>query len=202
MNWLEVEEDYTPLNTFEPESFRSGSQKFRSDRRKNKAEETRIKREEFWAGEWESVIVASDFDAFEIIEKLCPYLAGSANIVIHSPYLQTLSEVHQKLRAKQEYLGPSITESWLRQYQVLPGRTHPMMNTTGSGGYLLTAIKVFDDETASSAIAKRRQERKAQRLQENGSSTPATEPHPTDLSNEGSESQPPTGSDNAMIGIE
>jgi len=41
------------------------------------------------------------------------------------------------------YLAPSITESWLRRYQVLPGRMHPMMNASGSGGFILHAIKVY-----------------------------------------------------------
>ena len=41
------------------------------------------------------------------------------------------------------YLGPSLTEGFLRQYQVLPGRTHPMMNMSGSGGFILSVIKVY-----------------------------------------------------------
>ena len=47
------------------------------------------------------------------------------------------------MRAEQHYLAPSITEGWLRQYQVLPGRTHPTMQTSGSGGYLLQTIRVY-----------------------------------------------------------
>ena len=62
------------------------------------------------------------------------------------------------------YLAPSITEAWLRQYQVLPGRTHPLMNMSGSGGYILNAIYVYDDEKALSALTGFRQRLKQRRL--------------------------------------
>jgi len=35
-----------------------------------------------------SLIVASEYDPFSIVEKLYPYLAGSAPIVVHSPHGQ------------------------------------------------------------------------------------------------------------------
>ena len=31
----------------------------------------------------------------------------------------------------------------MRRYQVLPGRTHPMMNASGSGGFILHVIKMY-----------------------------------------------------------
>ena len=56
---------------------------------------------------------------------------------------QVLTSAHTAMRAHTIYLNPSITESWLRKWQVLPGRTHPFMNMSGSGGFLLTATKVY-----------------------------------------------------------
>lgn len=35
-----------------------------------------------------SLIVASEYDPFSIVEKLYPYLAGSAPIVVQSPHIQ------------------------------------------------------------------------------------------------------------------
>lgn len=66
------------------------------------------------------------------------------------------------------YLNPSITEAWLRQYQVFPGRTHPMMNMTGGGGYLLHAIHVYDDPKASSALAGFRRRRREPQAESRG----------------------------------
>jgi len=113
-------------------------------------------REELFVGEFDALIVASDYEPFSIFERLVPYLAGSASIVVQSPYVQILSELHTKLRALPGYLCPSVTEVWLRRYQVLPGRTHPTMNTSGSGGFILHAIKVYNDENANAITSHRR----------------------------------------------
>lgn len=56
--------------------------------------------------------------------------------------------MHVKLRAQPEYLAPNVTETWTRQYQMLPGRTHPLMTTSGSAGYILHAIKVYVENDA------------------------------------------------------
>lgn len=42
--------------------------------------------------------------------------------------------------------GVQLQESWMREIQVLPARTHPMMAMSGSGGYMLSGIRVTNDE--------------------------------------------------------
>lgn len=34
------------------------------------------------------LLVASEYEPFSIVERLSPYLAGSASIVVHSPHIQ------------------------------------------------------------------------------------------------------------------
>lgn len=63
--------------------------------------------------------------------------------MVYSPHSQILADLQTKLRDYPEWLSPSLIESWLRRYQVLPGRTHPLMNMSGSGGYLLHSIRVY-----------------------------------------------------------
>ena len=46
------------------------------------------------------------------------------------------------LQATKSAIAMQLQESWSRQYQVLPGRTHPMMSTSGTGGYMLSGIKI------------------------------------------------------------
>ena len=46
------------------------------------------------------------------------------------------------LQVGKEAVALQLQESWWRQYQVLPGRTHPQMSTSGTGGYILSGIKV------------------------------------------------------------
>lgn len=67
--------------------------------------------------------------------------------------LQVLADLSKTLIFDRSYLNPTILEPFLRQYQVLPGRTHPTMNGTAHGGYILHAIRIYDTEGASSARA-------------------------------------------------
>ncbi|KAG0721878.1 tRNA (adenine(58)-N(1))-methyltransferase non-catalytic subunit trm6 [Chionoecetes opilio] len=42
-------------------------------------------------------------------------------------------------------INMKLSETWLRHYQVLPQRTHPAINMSGGGGYLLYGTKVLRD---------------------------------------------------------
>ncbi|KAG6330616.1 hypothetical protein ID866_8476 [Astraeus odoratus] len=121
----------------------SERQRARLDKRKAASDAVMSIRAELFAGEFDGLLVASEYDAFQIIEALSPYLAGSTSIVVQNQFLQPLANLQAQMRDVSTYLAPSITEGWLRRYQVLPGRTHPTMNTSGSGGFLLHAVKVY-----------------------------------------------------------
>jgi tRNA (adenine-N(1)-)-methyltransferase non-catalytic subunit len=54
------------------------------------------------------------------------------------------NELDRRMRAsKTEFIQITISEPWLRAYQVLVGRTHPEMNGTHHGGFIFSAIKVI-----------------------------------------------------------
>jgi tRNA (adenine-N(1)-)-methyltransferase non-catalytic subunit len=135
-------------------------------------------REELFAGEFEGLLIATEYDPLTIIERLSPYLAGSASVVVHSPFSQISVDLQAKLRNIPHFLCPTVTETWLRRYQVLPGRTHPMMAMSGSGGFLVHATKIYDDPTAEAALMQRRQKHKRPKLDSvvptNGLSTQST----------------------------
>ena len=40
----------------------------------------------------------------------------------------------------------TLSETWLRNHQVLPGRTHPEVLMSGGGGYVLTGTYVDNAE--------------------------------------------------------
>ncbi len=54
-------------------------------------------------------------------------------------------ECNEWLRKSGDAVNIRVTETWLREYQVLPERTHPHVNMSGTGGYILTGIKVWND---------------------------------------------------------
>lgn len=45
-------------------------------------------RQQFFDGEFDAALVASPYEPYSIIHRLVPYLAGSSNVVVHSPHLQ------------------------------------------------------------------------------------------------------------------
>ncbi|RUP45323.1 Gcd10p-domain-containing protein [Jimgerdemannia flammicorona] len=116
-------------------------------RRKRGYEKLQAAKQSLWDGNFDGLIVASQYTAVSILETLLPYLGGSRPIVIYSIHKEALLDACVWMRKSVDCLNPQITESWLRQYQVLPGRTHPEMTTTGGAGYVLTAMRVIDFPT-------------------------------------------------------
>ncbi|PVU99375.1 hypothetical protein BB559_000774 [Furculomyces boomerangus] len=93
---------------------------------------------------FDSLVISCDYEPLSVLKKLIVYLGGSRTV--------SLLAAFEYMRMSQNFLSVTISESWLREYQVLPNRTHPLMNMTSSGGYLLSAIYVF---TSSEELAKR-----------------------------------------------
>ncbi|EGO01679.1 hypothetical protein SERLA73DRAFT_177104 [Serpula lacrymans var. lacrymans S7.3] len=145
LNWATAQPDYISVMAPEPVTeVKSERHRSRLQKRKVVTDAVSNTREELFSGEFDALVISCEFDILQVVEVLSPYLAGSASIVVHSPHIQTLVELQAKLRSLPNFIAPSLTESWLRCYQVLPGRTHPMMNMSGSGGYLLHSIKIYD----------------------------------------------------------
>jgi len=53
------------------------------------------------------------------------------------PYPQPLAALWQRLRSEGRAINLTLSETWTREIQVLPGRTHPVMTTSAASGYLL-----------------------------------------------------------------
>lgn len=127
------------------------SREYTSERERNRAKKKRTAiedflatRQQFFEGEFDAAIIACPYETYSVIHRITPYLSGSANVVVHSPHLQPLVETQARLRANHSFVNVSITEPWLRRYQVLPARTHPDMTTSASGGYILHAIRILE----------------------------------------------------------
>ena len=94
----------------------------------------------------DNLIIASKFNPQDVLLELFKYLRGSGNLVIFHPHLEAIVECHEMLHASNEAINIEIRETWFRDYQVLPLRTHPTMRMHGSSGYLLSAVKVVYTE--------------------------------------------------------
>ncbi|KAJ2665806.1 tRNA (adenine(58)-N(1))-methyltransferase non-catalytic subunit trm6 [Coemansia sp. RSA 1199] len=91
-------------------------------------------------GHFDALVISTNFNPISVIKKLVPYLGGSRMLVVYDQCKEPLIEAYAQLRESTEFLNVQLTESWLREYQVLPNRTHPTMNTSGGGGFILSAI--------------------------------------------------------------
>lgn len=88
------------------------------------------------------IIAAPSNHPTSVVKKLLPLLAPSASFVIFSNWQQPLAECHLALQQSKQALNLTLAESWWREYQVLPARTHPTMSAYGTGGYILSGTKV------------------------------------------------------------
>ncbi|KAI1295646.1 tRNA (adenine(58)-N(1))-methyltransferase non-catalytic subunit TRM6 [Halotydeus destructor] len=86
------------------------------------------------------LIIIRQTDPLNILDILLPFLAPSANFAIYCSVIEPLAELLFELKNR-DCINLRLFESWLRRYQVLPGRTRPEMNMSGSGGYILTGTK-------------------------------------------------------------
>ena len=95
-----------------------------------------------------------------ILQKLEAFLPGSRPVVFYSPYKEQLHELCSYMRYSDRFINVQLTESWLREYQVASakGGSHPLMNMSGSGGFLLSATTVLpsDETTPLTAFRKKR----------------------------------------------
>lgn len=71
-------------------------------------------------------------------------------------FTQVLFPALQALRSHPSFVAPTIHEPFLRRYQVLPGRCHPEMQGMASGGMILSAIRVLENDEAQAISVSRR----------------------------------------------
>ncbi|KAI9230590.1 MAG: Gcd10p family-domain-containing protein [Piptocephalis tieghemiana] len=145
------------------------------ERRKVRLAALKSLRETLSRGQFDGLLIATQMDASDIMTRLLPYLSGSRPIVLYSPHKETLLKPYALAKDNSEYLNPSLHEPWLREYQVLPGRTHPTMSTTGSGGFLLSTLKVIDCPAEAVGHGKKRAKSEEKAGEEQGPIVDTTE---------------------------
>ncbi|KAG5543027.1 hypothetical protein RHGRI_015946 [Rhododendron griersonianum] len=92
------------------------------------------------------IIAAPDVDAWSIVSELLPFLSFSAPFAIYHQYIQPLATCMHNLQLRKMAVGLQISEPWLREYQVLPSRTHPLMQMSAFGGYILSGTKIRTED--------------------------------------------------------
>lgn len=131
-------------------------------RREAKAQERKVKLEEkrkklaaaaalLEGRNADGLVIASRFHPCPVLMTLIRFLAPSRPFVVYSRYKETLIECYTKLKEQGGTVNLRLTDTWLRHYQVLPNRTHPVLLMSGGGGYLLSGTTVAADQSKPAA---------------------------------------------------
>ncbi|XP_053429372.1 tRNA (adenine(58)-N(1))-methyltransferase non-catalytic subunit TRM6 isoform X2 [Nycticebus coucang] len=100
------------------------------------------------------LIVASRFHPTPLLLSLLDFVAPSRPFVVYCQYKEPLLECYTKLRERGGVINLRLSETWLRNYQVLPDRSHPKLLMSGGGGYLLSGFTVSMDNLKADANLK------------------------------------------------
>jgi tRNA (adenine-N(1)-)-methyltransferase non-catalytic subunit len=90
----------------------------------------------------DAVIIAVRYDPTETLLGLLPHLAPSCPFVVYCEYIEPLTECFLEMQKRKLAINLRLSDTWMREYQVLQGRTHPSMNMTQSGGFILVGTKL------------------------------------------------------------
>merc|ERR1711935_218230 len=90
----------------------------------------------------DSIIIAVRYNPMATLMGLLPFLAPSSPFVVYCEYIEPLTECFMELQKQKLAINLRLSDTWMREYQVLQGRTHPSMNMTQSGGFILTGTKL------------------------------------------------------------
>ena len=140
-------------------------------RKRRRWERTKSIVDETRAGGFDGLIVASVMNLAGILNHTIPLLRGAAQVVIYSPNIEPLAELTDYYSTPRRtafmrqspdpdtlptedfpvdptlLLTPTIQTARCRPWQVLPGRTHPLMTGRGGAeGYIFTATRVLPAE--------------------------------------------------------
>ncbi|CAL1544426.1 unnamed protein product [Lymnaea stagnalis] len=86
----------------------------------------------------DSLVIACKYNPTPILMKLLDFVPPSRPVVVYCQFIEPLVECYSVIKEKQIGLQLKLSETWFREYQVLPQQTRPSINMSGTGGYLLT----------------------------------------------------------------
>ena len=87
------------------------------------------------------LIVIGDFDYLEILEKTYSKIIGGAIYLAFSQCMESLTPVYANMMETKNFTFVRMYDSFMREYQVLPNRTHPKVNMSGFSGFVLHGFK-------------------------------------------------------------
>ncbi|XP_053676598.1 tRNA (adenine(58)-N(1))-methyltransferase non-catalytic subunit TRM6 [Anopheles nili] len=97
---------------------------------------------EIMRDKFDSLVIVAKEHPYSILKALLPFLKSSRPVLIFSTSRELLTECYVELKSEASVTYLRLTSNWMRQYQILPNRTHPDVTMSGSSGYLLTGYTI------------------------------------------------------------
>ncbi|OWF38416.1 tRNA (adenine(58)-N(1))-methyltransferase non-catalytic subunit TRM6-like [Mizuhopecten yessoensis] len=142
---MEIEEEDKPVKTDMEQRKRKGID--RETNRQLREQKIQEARDVILEKNIDCLIVACKFHPTPIVLALLKYVAPSRPIVVFGQYKEPILDCYEYLRKDGGMVNYRVSEAWLREYQVMEMRTHPVISMSGGGGYLLTATTVAKSDT-------------------------------------------------------
>lgn len=91
---------------------------------------------------FDCLVVAVRFDVVELFDMLINYLAPSGTFAAYCTHFQEAAQLQYALQLSKLAIRIELTESMLTHHQILPGRSHPEMTDSATGGYIVSGIRI------------------------------------------------------------
>lgn len=88
------------------------------------------------------LVVATRYDVVKVFDTLLKYVAPSGTFAAYCVHLQDAADLQYALQLSRMAIRVELWESSLVHHQVLPGRTHPEMTDSATGGYVVSGIRI------------------------------------------------------------
>lgn len=91
---------------------------------------------------FDSLIVVSRDHPLNIVKELLQFMKPSRPVVVFNLSKELLMEMYVELKTLSTVNNIHLTSNWMRNYQILPNRTHPEVQMNGNSGYILRGYTV------------------------------------------------------------
>jgi len=90
----------------------------------------------------DSLTIVSKEDPLPILKELLPFVNPGRPVVLFQTCKEVLMECYAAVKATSGLINVRLTTNFMRNYQVLPMRTHPAVQIHGSSGWILAGYTI------------------------------------------------------------
>jgi len=89
----------------------------------------------------DTLVIAMHATTPELVQTLIRALRPSGSVVVYNACMSPLVRIAEQLASPSSaVMNVQLCESWAREYQVLPNRTHPVMTNVIPSGFVLSGF--------------------------------------------------------------